>query len=402
LPLFLVTAGFAGYLLHASPASDPKPESAIVVRTAKSENGPLARSMRLTGQTSARIFAAVTAPRLRGPERGNAMILIRLVNSGSMVKKGELLAEIDGTNTRDHIDDVQDMVTTAANDIVKRKAEQAVEWENLQQTIRVAKAELDKAKLEAQASEVRTVVDQELLKLSVEEAAAQYKQLQADVANKKIIYDAELKILEVTRKRQVMHLARHATDLKRLTMRAPMDGLVVMMPIFRNHEFSQIELGDQVGPGQPFMRVVDPNSMQLEASVNQAEATALRLGMSADITLDAFPGTTFHAKIYSIGALATGGWRQNDFIRSIPVRLQIDGGDPRLIPDLSGAADVTIERKENIVRIPLAAVFTDSGKPTVFVREQGRFVRRPVELGLESNTQVEVVSGLKSGEVVAL
>lgn len=402
LPLFLVTAGFAGYLLRAKPASESKPENGIVVRTAKSENGPLAITMRLSGQTSARVFAAVTAPRLRGPERGAAMILVQLAKSGSLVKKGELLAEIDSTNTRDHIDDVEDLVTAAAKDIVKRKAEQAVEWENLNQTLRVAKAELDKARIEAKASEVRTVVDQELLKLSVEEAAAQYKQLQEDVANKKLIHDAELKILEITRMRQVMHLERHTTDLKRLSMHAPMNGLVVMMPIFRNGDFGQIELGDQVGPGQPFLRVVNPDSMQLEASVNQAAATVLRIGLSADITLDAFPGAKFHGKIYSIGALATGGWRQNDFIRSIPIRLQIEGGDPRLIPDLSGAADVTIERKENVVRIPLEAVFTDSGKPTVFVREQGRFVRRPVELGMESNTHVEVVSGLKGGEDVAV
>ena len=402
MPIFLVATGFAGYLLRAKPASEAKPENAVVVRTVKSESGPLALTMRLTGQTSARVFAAVTAPRLRGPERGNAMILVKLAKSGSIVKKGELLAEIDSTNTRDHIDDVQDMVTAAAKDIVKRKAEQAVEWENLQQTIRVSKAELDKARIEAQASEVRTVVDQELLKLSVEEAAAQYKQLQEDIANKKVIHDAELKILEITRKRQVIHLERHTTDLGRLTMHSPMDGLLVMMPIFRNGEFGQIELGDQVGPGQPFLKVVNPDSMQLEASVNQAAATALRIGLSAEISLDAFPGAKFRGKIYSIGALATGGWRQNDFIRNIPIRLQIEGGDPRLIPDLSGAADVTVQRKENVVRIPLEAVFTDAGKPTVFVREQGRFVRRPVELGMESNTHVEVVSGLKGGEDVAI
>ena len=74
-----------------------------------------------------------------------------MAKSGSLVKKGELLAEIDYTNTRDHIDDVEDLVTAAAKDIVKRKAEQAVEWENLNQTLRVAKAELDKARIEARA-----------------------------------------------------------------------------------------------------------------------------------------------------------------------------------------------------------------------------------------------------------
>lgn len=402
LPLLLLAAGAAGYLVWAQPAPESKAANQITVRTAKSVAGPLTRTMRLTGQTSARVFAAITAPRLRGPERGNAMILTQLVKSGSIVKKGQLLAEIDSTATRDHIEDVKDMVKAAENDIVKRKAEQAVEWENLQQTIRVAKAELDKAKLEQKASEVRTVVDQELLKLSVEEAEAQYKQLQADLANKKISHDAELKILQVTYKRQVMHLERHESDVKRLVMHSPMDGLVVMMPIFRNGEFGQVELGDQVGPGQPFIRVVNPDSMQLEANVNQAEATALRLGMRAEVTLDAFPGAKFEGKIDSIGALATGGWRQNYFIRNIPIRVSISAHDARLIPDLSGAADITLETKPDVVRIPLEAVFTQSGKPTVLVRENGRFIRRPVELGIESNTHVEVVSGLKAGEEVAI
>ncbi len=402
LPLLIVGAGATGYLIWGKPAPQSKKARVVVVRTVKASIGPLARTLRLTGQTSARVFAAVTAPRLRGPERGNAMILIRLVKSGSMVKKGELLAEIDSTSTRDHIDDVQDMVAAAEKDIVKRKAEQAVEWENLQQTLRVAKADLDKARLEAKAAEVRTIVDQELLKLSVEEAEAQYKQLQGDIANKKIIHDAELKILQVTYRRQQMHLERHMTDLSKLVMHAPMDGLAVMMPIFRNGEFGQVELGDQVGPGQPFMRVVKPDSMQLEATVNQAEATVLRLGQESEITLDAFPGVKYHGKVDSIGALATGGWRQNYFIRNIPIRVHIDNQDSRLIPDLSGAADVTLEHKENVVRVPLEAVFMDSGKPAVFVREGGRFVRRAVELGLESNTQVEVVSGLKGGEEVAV
>ncbi|MCE5306115.1 MAG: efflux RND transporter periplasmic adaptor subunit [Acidobacteriales bacterium] len=402
LPLLLVGAGATGYLIWGKPAPQSKKASVVVVRTVKATTGPMARTLRLTGQTSARVFAAITAPRLRGPERGNAMILIRLVKSGSTVKKGELLAEIDSTSTRDHIDDVQDMVTAAEKDIVKRKAEQAVEWENLQQTLRVAKADVDKARLEVKAAEVRTVVDQELLKLSVEEAEAQYKQLQGDVVNKKIIHDAELKILQVTCRRQQMHLERHTTDLSKLVMHAPMEGLAVMMPIFRNGEFGQVELGDQVGPGQPFIRVVKPDSMQLEATVNQAEATVLRLGLESEITLDAFPGVKYHGKVDSIGALATGGWRQNYFIRNIPIRVHIDNQDSRLIPDLSGAADVTLERKENVVRVPLEAVFMESGKPAVFVREGGRFVRRAVELGLESNTHVEVVSGLKGGEEVAV
>ena len=51
-----------------------------------------------------------------------------------------------------------------------------------------------------------------------------------------------------------------------------------------------------------------------------------------EFAFDAFPGLTMKGRIYSIAALASGGWRQNYFIRSIPVRVAIEGSDPRLIP----------------------------------------------------------------------
>ena len=305
----------------------------------------LPRVLRLTGQTSARKFANISAPLLRGPESGKALILIKLVPAGASVKKGEVVAQIDAQATQDHIEDVLDTVKQADADVAKRRAEQAIEWENLQQTLRQAKSDMDKARLDAKPAGILTDIERELLQLSVQETEARYKQLQQNLAYQKASFAAEIRILEITAQRQRRHLERHQHDLEKFTVRAPMDGLAVMQPIWRGGEMGQVQQGDQIGPGQLFMKIVDPNSMQLDATVNQVEATDVRVGQNVVVRLDAFPGLELPATVYSIGALATGSWLQNYYVRNVPVAVAIRGTDSRLIPDLSGSAEILLDEQ---------------------------------------------------------
>ena len=400
LAIAAVGAG-AAYLLSGK-TPNPKPDAAGDLQVAKAVPTTIQRVLRLSGQTSARKYFNVTAPMLRGPESGKALVLMKLVKSGAPVKKGELIAQIDPQATQDHLDDVKDQVLQAENDVIKRKAEQAVEWENLQQTLRQAKADAEKAKLDAQPAGILTDIERELLQLNVEETAARYKQLQENVKVQRTAYEAEIRILEITKERQQRHRDRHEGDLTKYTIYAPMDGLAVMQPIFRGGEMGQIQEGDQVGPGQLFLRVVDPRSMQVEARANQAESSALRIGQKVIAHLDAFPGKEFSGSIYSIGALAVSGWLQNYYIRNIPVNITIDGSDPLLIPDLSASADVVIEQADNVLAIPLKAVRHSNGKPTVLVKRGDSLQEREVTLGIEDEKRVAVTSGLSAGEVVRI
>lgn len=399
--LLLAAVAGAGYWVWArtQPVNDAVTPAAI--KTATVTNGVVTRHVRVTGQTSARKYANITAPLLRGPEGGRALVLLFLAKSGGMVKKGDQLVEIDGQSMADHLEDVKDTVEAAASDVKKRRAEQAIDMENLQQTLRVAKAEWDKAKLDASAAEVRTEIERQLLQLAEEEARARYNQLQADVKFKETAQRAEIRILELTEERHKRHRDRHAVDLTRYTIHSPMDGLVVLQSIYRGGgESQQIAQGDQVFPGQPILKVVDPNSMQMEATVNQAESGEFRLSQAAVVGLDAFPGLTFKGKVFSIGALAVGGWRQNYYIRNVPVKLDIEGADPRLIPDLSSSADVEIESSQPGPVVPLAALETEGGKHFVHIKSGNGFERREVSLGLRNQTVAAVASGLRAGEEV--
>jgi HlyD family secretion protein len=398
--LLILIGAIAAYLVWGRPAA---PQTAApTARTAKAFVGPLEVTLRMTGTTSARDFANVITPRLQGPESRGSLTLLKLAPSGSRVKKGDLLAQIDAQSAIDHIDDLADTVAAAENDIRKRKAEQAVEWESMQQTLRVAKASLDKATLEHQAAEVKTQIERELLKLAVDEADARYKQQANDVAQRRAAQAAEIRILEITLDRHHRHVNRHKHDLEAFTIHSPMDGLAVMNTLNRGGELAQFQVGDNVAPGQPLMKVVDLSSMQVEGSVSQADSGDLRVGQRVRIGFDAFKEISLSGKIYSLGALAAGGWRQNNYIRSVPVRVAIEGNDPRLIPDLSAHCDIILGTVPNQLQVPLAGVREQNGKATVMVRSGEGWAPREVTLGKRNNSHVAIAGGLTAGEEIRL
>ncbi|HYP07570.1 MAG TPA: efflux RND transporter periplasmic adaptor subunit [Bryobacteraceae bacterium] len=401
--LILLAVVAAGAFYWVRSANQPAPTAPIVAaKTAKITAGTLTRSIRVSGQTSARDFANITGPRMQGPDANREMVLEKTATAGSWVKKGTVIAVIDSQSMQDHVDDLEDTIVAAQADIRKRKAEQAIDIESMQQTIRVTKAQVDKARLDYGASEVRTDIERQILKLSLDEAEAQYKQAQTDVEFKMAGFAADLKVLDLTLERHTRHRNRHLNDIKAFTIRAPMDGLVVMSSIFRNNEMSQVQAGDRIFPGMAFMKIVNTNTMQVEGAVNQVESDDFRLGQKARILFDAFPGMQFQGEVHTIGALAGGSPRGSAYLRTVPIRIKINGADPRLIPDLSASADVVIESADNQVLAPRAALHQEGDKVYAYVKKGETFEKREVTLGLRNDIYAAAVSGLKTGDEVRL
>ncbi|MBI5282311.1 MAG: efflux RND transporter periplasmic adaptor subunit [Candidatus Solibacter usitatus] len=399
----IVVVAATVYYFAAGRQQQARQSAVAQARTAMAQRGTIEARLRVTGTTTARSYANITAPRLRGPEGNQAMVLLKLADSGRMVKKGDVIAEFDPQSMRDHQDDTIAGLRDKENDVKKKVVQNELDMENLQQTLRVAKSNLDKANLDFKAAEIRTEIDRELLKLAVDEAEATYKELLTDLPREKESQTADLKITEISKRMEDMHVERHGEDLKRLVLHSPMDGMVVLQTTFRpGGDQVMLSVGDRVGPGQPIMKVIDSASMQVEGQINQSETSTFRIGMPADIGLDAFPGARFAGKVYAMGALAVSPGRQQYYIRNIPVRVQIANPDKRVIPDLSASADVLLGRQENVVTVPAAAVRQEGGKDVVEVKTQNDFEKRPVKVGLGNGAQVAILEGLREGETVRI
>lgn len=330
------------------------------------------------------------------------LVLVNLISPGARVKKGDVVAEFDRQFQLLRIDDYKATVAQATANIRKLEADLAVTKEAHQQSIRMAKADLEKARLDLKTLEVVSDIDQQRLKLAAEEAGAKYKQLLSEVRLLEVSQKAGLRASEIELEQARIELQRAQNNVDRMLIKAPMDGIVVMQSIRRGMEMGQVQQGDQVFPGQMFMTIVDPSSMVVNANVNQVDSEALRIGMKARVKLDAYPGLELPGHVYSIGAVPIAG-RRGQFMKELKVRLKLGQMDTRVIPDLSASADVTLSTAKQSPIVPLNAVLRDSpsSAPYVFVRSAEQWLRREVKLGLQNSVSAVVESGLKPGDVVA-
>jgi multidrug resistance efflux pump len=397
----VILAPAAAHFFGGRVSAARRTTAALSVPTALVQQGPISELIRLTGQTSARNFASITMASLRGGRVD--LSLTQLVAPGALVKKGDVVAALDTTTQKENLTTAEDNLDQSQADMKRRQAQEQVDMETLRENLRSLKAAMDQAAQDYRANEVKTPIDQEILKLVVEQTAAQYKQAQASEELEKTSIAADMAGYEIAYKRLQRTHDRIQSDLDRFTFIAPMDGLAVVQTFNRGGTNDvQYQIGDSINPGQSLLKIVDLASMQLETMANQAEVRDLRIGMPATVELDAFQGVSFPGSIYSIGAMASGDEYGSFYVRTVPVKVKIQGVDPRLIPDLSGEAAVTINHKQNALTIPSEALHIDGAKNYVYVETATGFVRQGVELGVQSPTKVEVVSGLTAGQRVAL
>ena len=143
--------------------------------------------------------------------------------------------------------------------------------------------------------------------------------------------------------------------------------------------------------------------MIVDATVNQVDVKEVRIGAYAEVTPEAFLDIRLPARVISIGTIAVASGFRGDFVRAVPVRLRINGFDPRLLPSLTMMVDITLGQIEHVPLVSRAAVFSESpdSRPFALVKTQAGWTRRNLDVGLRSHTAVAVLSGLKHGDIVA-
>ena len=298
--------------------------------------------LRLKGTTEAVQARAILAPLLAG-QSVPTLTIIHLTPAGTRVKKGDPLVEFDRqAQMRDFVDkqaDYQKLVDQVAEEQAKENAARAKDETEL----KTAEDNLRKTELEMQKAEIVSHIDAEKNQENLDEAKATYDQLRETFDLKRKAAQAAIRILEIQRDRtqQTMLHAQANADL--MQIRAPLDGVVVLNTIWKQGTMGEVQEGDQVRPGVPFMQVVNPSTMQVRVLANQQDFPSLQVGQTAKVRLDAYPELVFPAKLDQLAPIGEGG----DFsskLRSFVVIVAIEGNDPKLMPDLSAAVDVDVAK----------------------------------------------------------
>jgi HlyD family secretion protein len=297
-----------------------------------------ASQVRLTGKTQAVTSRAVLAPVLSG-QQFSTLTVVRIVPSGSRVKKGDALAEFDRqAQLRDYVDKQAQAEDQNGKVLQAQAAELATKAKD-QTELELAGTALDKAELEMKKLELLSRIDAEKAQENLDEAKATLAQLKQTFVLKRKAVEASIHVLEIQRDRTRETMIHAQTNAALMQIRSPIDGIVVYNTIWKEGTMGEVQEGDQVRPGVPFMQVVDPSDMEVHVQINQEDLAGLRVGERARMHLDAYPDLALTGKLVSIDPMGKRG----DFsarIRNFSATFTIEGNDPRLMPDLSAAVDV--------------------------------------------------------------
>jgi RND family efflux transporter MFP subunit len=183
-------------------------------------------------------------------------------------------------------------------------------------------------------------------------------------------------------------LANVNKQLDKASVQAPFAGVVSQR---------QVNAGDVVSPGTALFTVVDPGSMQLEASVPAEALAQVRVGMPVEFKVNGYPTRSFRGRITRVNPTADPTTRQVKIVASIP-----NAGNT-LVGGLFAEGRVSSETR-NAPMVPLGAVDERGLRPTVVRLRNGKIEKVEVTLGIRDAAAetVEVMSGLAAGDTVLL
>jgi macrolide-specific efflux system membrane fusion protein len=180
------------------------------------------------------------------------------------------------------------------------------------------------------------------------------------------------------------------------TITSPVAGTIKSVTIAEGMNIGAAETASGARANQRIATIGTKGLPIATFNISEIDVSLVKPGQKAIITIDSLPDITFTGKVVSVDRVgsATSG------VVSYPVIIKFDTGSDQILPNMTASVSIIIESKNDVLLVPSSAVQTQAGQSTVRVLKNGQQETVAVEIGLISDTQTEIVSGLAEGDEV--
>ncbi|HEX2490672.1 MAG TPA: efflux RND transporter periplasmic adaptor subunit [Blastocatellia bacterium] len=304
------------------------------------------------------------------------------VDFGSYVSQGQVIATIDQRDANLKVEQAEATLkqTMARLGMLGMKEGERFD-SNQNADVRVAKSQLDWAKLELDRS-AKLIEKGDIPRSSYDEKLTNHNLAQAR-------YQAALdsvnqQLAAVEQQKAALALARKAvTDT---VVRSPISGAVKEKHASR---------GSYLTVNGKIVTLVKINPLRLRAEIPESSAAAVRTGQTINVSVDAFPNRAFAGRVVRIGPSL------DEKTRALTVEAEVANPGNLLRPGMFAKSQLITSQNAPAVMIPQRAVLTSAGLSKVFVIENGKAVERIIKTGAIEGDLIEIVEGVKDSETVA-
>lgn len=370
-------------------------EDSVVARVKRGEFKVIVTT---AGELRARKFVQIQGPPNAREAEAYQMKISSIVPEGTVVKEGDIVAELDRTSLAAKVAEVGLALT---------KAQAVYEQAMLDSTLNLGKAREDIRTMELTLEEKKLAKEQSQYEAPTiqRQAAIDHEKAQRALAQGKVDYktrteQAQAKMREVGADldRQKNKLAVVNSVMGGFTIKAPAPGMVIYVKEWNG---KKKVAGSQINPWDPTVATL-PDLTQMESItyVNEIDVRRIAVGQSVALSLDADPSKKLSGKVVSVANV--GEQRPNADAKVFEVKVTVDQPDTTLRPGMTTANAVETFRIKDVLYVPLEAVASELGVPYVFKRSGARVVKQEVETGAMNDDEVVIKRGLEADDRVLL
>jgi HlyD family secretion protein len=372
---------------------------AVKLPTAEVKRKEFVDYLEVKGEVKAQRSVIIAAPYNSGD-----LQIVKLVENGSKVKKGDLLVQFDDSTLKQKLAQDQSLQKSAEAEINQTRAAARLKEEQDLTDVMAARFAAQKAQLDAGKAEILSVIEGQQAQLKVTDAEQKILETEAKLKADRSAAGANLASGKHKYDQAAFQVQLDQHSLASLALLAPLDGVVAL----QNHWQPQggptpFKAGDRAWPGAAIAELPDPSSLKISARVEEAERGRLNVGQSGGVRIDAVPDGNFQGRIDTISPTASldfnAGW---PVPRNFSVELSLSNTDARLAPGMGAVVRVAVDRVADSIVIPAGALFRKAGQTVTYVRHGSKFAETPVEVLRRSGDEALIARGLQPGEQLAL
>jgi membrane fusion protein (multidrug efflux system) len=175
-------------------------------------------------------------------------------------------------------------------------------------------------------------------------------------------------------------------NLDQTTVVAPFDGVIGSRAL---------TAGAFATPSSTILTLAS-TGVEVHVTVEEANLASVQPGQDVTLTVPAYPGVNFPAKVVTVAP--SGDPRAHTF----DVKIVPNTQDQRLLPGMFAQAQIVAQQKSDALLVPKEAIVQQGNSQIVFVADNGKAVATPVQTGMTNDTSVEITSGLTPGAQVVV
>jgi len=326
------------------------------------------------------------------------MKITNLIPEGTVVKKGDFVAELDKSEIAGKLKESQLSVQKLDAQFIQTVLDSALtlsqardELVNLTYTVEEKRLAVEQSAYEAPAMRRQAEIE-------FERAQRAYDQAKKNYVTKRKQAVAKTQAAEADLMKEKQHQSIYQKAMEEFTIKAPADGMVIYA---REWNGKKKVVGSTINAWEPTVATLpDLREMESITYVSELDIQKIAVGQKVKLTLDADPNRKLTGGVVSVANI--GEQRPNSDSKVFEVRVRVNESDTTLRPAMTTANEILVAKQDSVLSVPLECVHTESGVTFVYRKSGGSVVRQEIKTGMINENATVVLAGVAERDVLLL